>query len=83
MLVYESRYQNPIAGHLVFDVASVLTSHLVVEQPNFDCNLQIFTIAKKGVFDKSTAIHLGTTYFKIYDLVSEKNVLNTQFDFES
>jgi len=81
--VYESKFRNPNAGYLEFDEASILTSYLDIEEPNFCCRLQIFTIAKKAVFERSNANHLGTTTFKLYELISDDKILQTVFPFES
>ena len=45
-LEYESKFQNPIAETLSFDVASIFLNKIIVENPKYKCRLQLFTIKK-------------------------------------
>ena len=68
-LVYESKYQNPVARTLNFDEASILLSKMQTVSPNLSCRLEVFTCAKKSIFDRMSAKHLGTVTFTLSQIV--------------
>ena len=68
-LVYESKYQNPLAQTLTFDEASILLSKLHTERPTLKCRLEVFTCKKKSVFERLSARHLGTVTFSLDEVI--------------
>lgn len=84
-LVYESKFQNPVNDTLSFDVASILINKLIVDSPSFSCRIQLYTLKKRTVFDRSTALYLGTLDFKLEDLVADNKPVDqlAPFEFEN
>ena len=52
-------------------MASIPISRLVVDQPNFTCNLQLLTLKKQGVIDRQSAVLVGSVDFKQTDLYDQ------------
>ena len=70
-LVYESKYQNPVEKSLNFDETSIFVSKMKTASPDLKCRLELFTCQKKGVFERSTAKHLGTVTFSFDDMIED------------